>query len=139
MAGRVVRPCPEHGKRDAVLVDLCGSVLVHGTLDMEREYSLDGRGVGTADRLAIRQCAACGAVFEAGPRACSTCGAAVTEKPRQAPRSARTGVEEVGDLRARRGATLRRNLDAVAAARGFAPAWAERAAAAIGERRLPWR
>lgn len=134
MAGRVLRPSPETGKRDTVLVDLCGSVLVHGTPDMDRTYSLDGRGISSPDRLAIRQCAACGGVFEAGPTACPMCGATVAGKPRQAPCSARTGVEEVVDLEGKRASILRRNL----LAGGVERDEVERAAAVISARRLRW-
>lgn len=139
MAGRVLRPSPETGKRDAVLVDLCGSVLVHGTIDMERSYSLDGRGIHVPDRLAIRQCAACGLVFGHSPGACPGCGAPIAAAPRKAPRNVRAGVEEVTDLAERRRSTLRQNLERVARARGYAPVWAVRAAAVIGARRLAWR
>lgn len=137
MAGRVVRTHP--GKSDAVLVDLCGSVLVHGTLDMAREYSLTGRGIRTAPELSIRQCGACGGVFEAGPAVCPMCGAAVVVKERKAPRSSGVGVEEVGDLTAQRGARLRANLTAVAARRGYGQEWIERAVTEIGKRRMMWR
>jgi superfamily II DNA or RNA helicase len=43
MVGRVLRPAP--GKTHATLIDLCGSVHDHGPPDMDREYTLDGRGV----------------------------------------------------------------------------------------------
>lgn len=139
MAGRVLRPSPETGKKDAVLVDLCGSVLVHGTPEMDREYTLDGRGISRVDRLAIRQCPTCGGVFEAGPAVCTVCGAAMPAAARKALRSTGEGVEELGDLAGKRAAVLRRNLEAVAARRGYSAGWVERAVVAIGARRLQWR
>lgn len=72
MAGRVLRPAP--GKTHATLIDLCGSVHDHGPPDMDREYTLDGRGISKVDRDAIRQCLTCGAVFKAGPAECPVCG-----------------------------------------------------------------
>lgn len=72
MAGRVLRPSP--GKAYATLVDLCGSVHDHGPPDLEREYTLDGKGITGAPRDAIRQCVSCGGVFVAGPAQCPMCG-----------------------------------------------------------------
>lgn len=78
MVGRVLRPAP--GKAYATLIDLCGSVHDHGPPEMEREFSLDGRGIKKIDRDAIRQCVCCGGVFLAGPLMCPLCGA---ELPRR--------------------------------------------------------
>jgi DNA repair protein RadD len=78
MAGRVLRPAP--GKTHATLIDLCGSVHDHGTPDMDREYTLDGKGISKVDREQIRQCLTCGGVFRAGPSACPLCG---VELPRR--------------------------------------------------------
>lgn len=68
--GRVLRPAP--GKACARVIDLCGSSLAHGTPGTEREYSLTGKAITASDRLAIRQCAECGTVYEGA--ACSGCG-----------------------------------------------------------------
>lgn len=68
--GRILRP--SHGKTQATVVDLCGSALVHGTPDMEREYTLDGKGIGKS-KQPIRQCQQCGGVFTTQP-ACPFCG-----------------------------------------------------------------
>lgn len=78
MVGRVLRPSP--GKTHATLIDLCGSVHDHGTPDMERQYSLDGKGISKVDRDQIRQCLTCGGVFRAGPTQCPLCG---VEMPRR--------------------------------------------------------
>lgn len=67
--GRFLRPFP--GKRHATVVDLCGSALVHGTPDLPREYSLDGKGIDN-HRASLRQCQQCGAVFEQRP-SCPYC------------------------------------------------------------------
>lgn len=69
--GRILRPFP--GKLSATAIDLCGSALVHGTPDIEREYSLDGKGISTT-RQPIRQCQQCGGVFvSASAQACPFC------------------------------------------------------------------
>lgn len=60
--GRILRPSP--GKEHATAIDLCGSALVHGTPDLEREYSLSGKGISKT-REPIRQCQQCGGVFKA--------------------------------------------------------------------------
>jgi DNA repair protein RadD len=68
--GRILRPFP--GKQQATVVDLCGSALVHGTPDIDREYTLGGKGINRA-RQPIRQCQGCAAVFtQAGD--CPFCG-----------------------------------------------------------------
>lgn len=93
MVGRVLRPAP--GKQHATLVDLCGSSLIHGTPDIDREYSLDGNGIRRADdRLPIRQCPACGAVFVSA-EACPECGRSLTAAERKPLRSTGIGVAEV--------------------------------------------
>lgn len=144
MVGRVLRPAPWADKREAVLVDLCGSVLVHGTPDMDRRFTLDGKGISGVDRLAIRQCGVCGGVFEAaratrGRCPLDGCGAELPVRPRKAPRSSGAGVEEVTDLSRRRADTLRANLEIAARYGRRSADWVERAHAAISKDRLPWR
>ncbi len=90
--GRILRPTP--GKADAIVVDLCGSALVHGTPDVEREYSLTGKAISKADRLAIRQCAACGGVSTGKP-SCPYCSSAFPIAMRGIPQAGDIGVEEV--------------------------------------------
>lgn len=69
--GRILRPFP--GKTSATAIDLCGSALVHGTPDLERSYSLDGKGIST-ERQPIRQCQECGGVFvSASAQSCPFC------------------------------------------------------------------
>jgi DNA repair protein RadD len=90
--GRLLRPHP--GKTEAIVVDLCGSALVHGTPDVDREYSLSGKAISKADRLAIRQCAACGGV-STGRSECPYCSSAFPIAMRGIPKAGDIGVSEV--------------------------------------------
>lgn len=96
MAGRVLRPSP--GKTHATLIDLCGSVHDHGTPDLDREYTLGGRGISKADRDAIRQCPACAAVFRVGPQSCPVCGAELPRREITMPIDTGIGVIDLSTL-----------------------------------------
>lgn len=105
MVGRVLRPAP--GKQHATLIDLCGSVHEHGPPDLEREYTLTGRGISRVDRDAIRQCVTCGGVFRAGPSACPLCGIELPARPIALPTDAGVGVVPLAAATApRRAVTL---------------------------------
>lgn len=90
--GRTLRPFP--GKRQAICVDLCGSALVHGTPDLEREYSLDGEPISAAETFSVRQCAACFAVFQASDT-CPRCGESMPTVQRALPVVSGVGVSEI--------------------------------------------
>lgn len=96
MAGRVLRPSP--GKTHATLIDLCGSVHDHGPPDMERSYSLDGRGISKVDRDAIRQCLSCGAVFRVGPQVCPVCGVEMPRRAIELPTALGVELVDLGSL-----------------------------------------
>lgn len=96
MAGRVLRPAP--GKRQATLIDLCGSVHDHGPPDLERTYSLTGKAITGVVRDRIRQCPTCGAVFLAGPQRCPQCGAGMPQRELEPPRSTGQGVVDISTL-----------------------------------------
>ncbi len=136
--GRVLRPAGG-SKTHATLVDLCGSVLKHGTPDAERKYTLDGVGIERSDRQAIRQCAACGAVFPAGPNACPLCGTALPKVERKEPRSVGAGLVDVSDKNKQEHQQLLRNLRAAAHGGAHSAGWIERAAAVISTKRFAWR
>jgi DNA repair protein RadD len=75
--GRGLRPYP--GKRDCLVVDLCGSVHIHGLPDEPRVYSLRGKPIARLANEPVRVCAACGTVVPArGPRVCPACGAGLS-------------------------------------------------------------
>jgi superfamily II DNA or RNA helicase len=92
-AGRILRPAP--GKRQATLIDLAGSVHEHGTPDLDRTYSLEGKAIrAAAPRDAIRQCPSCGHVFLAAAT-CPHCKLALPIRPAKPPRSTGVGVVDV--------------------------------------------
>jgi len=92
--GRVLRPF--EGKRDAVIADLGGSALVHGTPDVEREYSLEGTGISRAANGSIYRCTKCGNVQLAAARgACSYCGHVAPPLSRAKPKSLAEQLHEV--------------------------------------------
>lgn len=98
MVGRVLRPAP--GKTTATLIDLCGSVLEHGTPEAEREFALDGKGITQTDREPIRQCPTCGGVFLSTPgmTGCPQCGAALPVREIKLPVSVGVGLSELPSL-----------------------------------------
>lgn len=105
MVGRVLRPSPQTEKTHATLIDLCGSVLEHGTPDAERCYSLDGEGITRdAERDPIRQCPSCGGVVRAPAAgdACPLCGASWPVRPAPPVRIVNAPLQEItGPIRPR--------------------------------------
>lgn len=129
--GRILRPAP--GKTGAVLIDLAGSSLVHGTPDMPREYSLDGKAISGVPREAIRQCPHCGSVFltaDIEDGHCPQCGCELPKPARKEPK-----VTGVGLVDASGTDQLRINLLAVAKRARRSSEWVDRAHAAIVGRR----
>lgn len=93
--GRILRPY--EGKTLATVVDLCGSALVHGTPDLERTYSLAGKGIST-QRQPIRRCQnpLCSAVFvSASAQACPYCEFKLPVLTRQQKKALGIPLEEV--------------------------------------------
>lgn len=79
MVGRVLRAAP--GKSRCVVLDLTGATHDHGLPDAPRRYSLEGKGVSAEKAIAIRQCLACGAAYQPGPRVCPVCAEPVPPPP----------------------------------------------------------
>lgn len=75
--GRGMRPC--ESKRDLVIVDLLGCAREHGLPSEDRQYSLEGAGIRSAENPeTISQCLACGMWFrspEFQDSTCPSCGA----------------------------------------------------------------
>lgn len=90
--GRILRPYP--GKQQARLIDLVGSFWDHGSPDIERVYSLDGKAITKAVREEIKQCRKCGACYRSGQR-CPGCGAEQEVMPFTSPVSTGVGLVEV--------------------------------------------
>jgi len=128
MVGRVLRPAP--GKSTATLLDLCGSSLAHGPPEMDRTYTLDGKGIAAVKREPIRQCPHCGGVFmQTADGMCPQCGMKLPFKKVKAPESVGVGLVES------KGAVDQLLLNLRAAARRHSDGWVERAHQAIGGRR----
>lgn len=72
--GRGLRPYP--GKRDCLLLDLCGNAHLLGLPDEERTYSLDGDGISLSRpaATAVRVCRVCGCPLAEGQTRCDDCG-----------------------------------------------------------------
>lgn len=70
--GRVLRPFP--GKLTATVIDLRGSVHVHGAPDAERTYSLDGEGISRPKGVVFRKCPTCSSPLAMDDTECSACG-----------------------------------------------------------------
>ncbi len=79
ICGRGSRPAP--GKTDCVLIDLRGVSHVHGHPYQDREYSLEGAGIGRpVERPDQSYCRVCGAPIETG-EGCDDCGIGPNERP----------------------------------------------------------
>ncbi len=96
--GRGLRPWQGWKERCTVL-DLCGSVLLHGLPDEDRVWSLDGRAVRRTETMpALRRCPECLAVFRPA-KTCPRCGAYIvsgssTKVPRNLRRDERMSILE---------------------------------------------
>lgn len=75
MGGRVLRP---DGTGPALLIDLAGNVELHGTLDEERVYRLEGAACTRLSeyRDGVRICRACKAEIPPNDSVCPACGSA---------------------------------------------------------------
>lgn len=74
MVMRASRACPATGKKDALLIDYRGFSYVHGLVEEDRQYSLDGKqAISRAEKVELRQCSKCGSVFAPAP-VCPQCG-----------------------------------------------------------------
>ncbi len=79
IVGRVLRSCPDHGKTEALLIDLTGrSFEDHGPPDSDRIYSLTGKGIRAKNDNDEEQkyCPVCGQPVESDPDSwpCGVCG-----------------------------------------------------------------
>lgn len=73
MSGRALRTYP--GKDHAIILDHAGNCAVHGMIDDEREWSLEGRKKGNkAAPASIKICPSCYAAVSAHKPRCTECG-----------------------------------------------------------------
>ena len=128
MVGRVLRSAP--GKRDALLIDLCGSSLTHGLPTEDRDYSLDGEGISRRSTAQpLRVCQRCGVTWEPPPEPCPACGYAPPVKERRRPQIHDVELRRVYDWENTPAPAQRRErerLYAVALERGLAAGWVAR-------------
>lgn len=122
ICGRFLRPFP--GKERALLIDLCGSVYIHGHPTADREFSLMGDPI-RRKRKYVWQCRECGLVLSAAKSPCPRCGHELTPREvREIERAElrffrKTIREPVRDPRA-----LYIALQKVGHAKGYKPGWA---------------
>lgn len=108
MVGRGLRPCPEIGKFDCLVIDHGGCVLYHGFPGADHEWTLDTKT--KADEVVRKRmengelaqpivCPKCSATFS-GTRICPVCGHELKRKARAVASRAGTLVAVGGDGRA---------------------------------------
>lgn len=93
VAGRVVRPAP--GKTDAIIVDLVGATLQHGSPTENRQYSLDGSAITRESCSPLRNCLQCGLCYDASREVCPRCGYRPAPEKRREPRIYSMELREV--------------------------------------------
>jgi DNA repair protein RadD len=90
--GRIMRPCPEIGKKYGIFLDHSAAVLEHGFLDEDVPWELEEAGDindrvkkerEAGERASPVCCAKCGCLF-AGSNVCPECGAVLPRKERKA-------------------------------------------------------
>ncbi len=77
MVGRALRPCPEIGKRDCVILDHAGNTLRHGLVSEITSYELDTGDTldpAAGPRAACKECPSCHAVVGWKAPVCPECG-----------------------------------------------------------------
>lgn len=73
MCGRALRPAPDMGKTDCLILDHAGCWKRHGFLTDAENHSLEGREKRQSD-APVARCPDCGAEFPGWPRWCPECG-----------------------------------------------------------------
>lgn len=144
--GRALRPFP--GKERAVIIDAVGNTLRHGHPLEDRQWSLARKPrrqrQEADDKTSLKVCPQCECAHALAP-ACPECGHQYPVQPREIEQVAGDLVEVAPDdrrLQARREQAQCASLDdlkALAAARGYRPAWAEHIWAARQDRQQQWQ
>lgn len=81
--GRVLRPWQSE---TAIIIDLCGSTLIHGLPTEDRTYSLDGKGIQRTSVTPLKNCPKCGATIIAAYQDCPECGYHFATAEQRAPK-----------------------------------------------------
>ncbi len=96
MAGRALRPHPESGKVDCLLLDHAGCIIAHGMVEEDREWQLTADRVLTRKSLSIadtvKVCPKCMRASAVGIQTCPGCGYAFSKSKQ------RSLKEEDGEL-----------------------------------------
>lgn len=125
--GRGLRAAPWVDKKDCLMLDLCGSSHEHGLPDEPRDYSLDGLGIKTGEKVdPVRQCPSCGRVVRAGlyvDSTCPECGYVIPARPDPAVRREKIGQICESHPDTRRTEKLR-ELCQIAKKKGYKIGWA---------------
>lgn len=120
-AGRILRPWNGTG---AVILDHGGCALEHGLPQDDRTFSLETRPRHASARVApVRTCPSCYAVLRAAARICPACGAELVSLP-ELPEESAEQLVEMETTRAGRERAEWDRLRAIAATKGYKPAWA---------------
>lgn len=124
--GRVLRPWKNE---TAIIIDLCGSTLIHGLPTEDRTYSLDGKGIQRTSVTPLKNCPKCGATIIAAYQDCPECGFHFATAEQRAPKIWDLELREVylGDKTApdkKHGEWMR--LLAFSSERGWGVSWALR-------------
>jgi hypothetical protein len=143
---------PHESKTDCVILDHAGLTYEHGFVDMEREWSLDGkkkRNNENVQAISIRVCENCFCAYSRRehPETCPECGeiGSVTDRKLQ-PVDGRGRLTEITPETMAKMKQLRRNEETAARTlseliilgvnRGYKPAWAYRKYTERNQRRL---
>jgi len=133
--GRILRPY--EGKETSVVLDHVGNLLRHGLAEDERKWSLEGRDkkAGKSESLNMLQCDQCFCLYSSRSRECPECGRV---KPAPEP----VGLQQVDGMleeiiamplaKALGLCKTRKDLVALAKARGYKPGFAYYKAKELG-------
>lgn len=143
--GRALRPFP--GKERAVILDHVSNCHRHGLPDDDRQWSLDSKPRRQRkqddDADPVKQCSECFAVHKPAP-ICPSCGYVYPVKAREIEQ-VDGSLEEVKRIAREKAkqeqskAQTLEDLQRIAAARGYKPAWAEHVYKARQSRQEQWR
>lgn len=122
MVGRVLRPAP--GKERALVLDLAGNVHQHGLPEDPREFSLEGKGIRKASKVALQVCPMCGAARRFYP--CARCGYEPQRASLSVTHEELKRIERPGKLTDKEERAVLASLTQQAVERNYKPAWVAR-------------